>query len=83
LGFQKRNLLGLFKRFGGKHCSKFRINYFSNSTSSSKFETKPNMLYYEQEAKYGHHFKNNHHENPDRVDENKEYMAKRETIHLH
>jgi hypothetical protein len=83
LGFYKRNLLGLFRRFGGKHCSNFRVTDFSDSTTSSKVETKPNILYHKQETKYGHHFKNNHHENPDRLDENKEYKAKHETIHLH
>jgi len=34
------------------------------------------MLYHGQKAKYGHHSKNNHHKNPDRLDENKEYKVK-------
>ena len=41
------------------------------------------MLHHGQKAKYGHHFKNNHHENPDRLNENKEYKAKHENIHFH
>jgi len=61
----------------------FQGNRFCRQYTPSKVETKPNMLYYVQKEKYGHRPQNNHHENPDRLDENKEYKAKQETINLY
>jgi hypothetical protein len=61
----------------------FQGNLFCRQYTPSKVKTKPYMLHHGQKAKYGHHFKNNHHENPDRLNENKEYKAKHENIHFH
>jgi hypothetical protein len=73
----------LIQTFRRKTLPSFQGNRFFRQHNPFKFETKPNMLYHGQKEKYGHQFKNNHHENPERLEENKGYKTKHETIHLH